>query len=694
MVKYSHRPADRVLLFSSIHFMAHTPWPHHASRGVIMSNNSNRHVTGSPAEGWNRDRVQTLVLAILIILMTSVHGNGTSALILPGDELRLENPADDPALKPFEIDGKELPRNLFFVSPGGTLPDMEGITVHGNHEGVFLVSGSRADLRALSMCGCRVTPVMNIPKAPPPDVRNWIPVDEPDPRIESMVNEVCWDDVRVKIQWLQDFGTRHGTAPNHEYVATSIHSFFEDLGLPTEMQPFIYFGHNMWNIEATQTGSRYPDKYFIICGHFDSTSRNIMKNAPGADDNGTGVTAVMTAAEILSRHVFEYSIRYICFDAEELMLIGSRRYAYTATRLGTDIIGVLNFDMLGYWKPGVEKDLEIETDHSSQWLASAIINAADIYTGTPYELHVYDDAWWGDHWYFWQAGFAAVNHEEAWDWYDPDFNPYYHSTQDRLEHLDPGFTVGNIKVGVAALATLAVYVPPVEVTFDLRPGSCRNPFNRKSRGIVPAVVLGSDGLDVRDIDLESLRIEGCVSPVRFQFDDIASADTSLVHRCSETAQDGIEDLYIKLSAVDIEATLGITAMGNEVPLHLTGRLKDGTPIIGEDALVIVGSGSPMQTFSAGEPESFVLYQNVPNPFNPSTVISFDVPQGGGQVTLCIYDVSGRLVRTILDGTQEAGRRSAVWEGLNDSGVKVAAGVYFYRLTGPGFVSTRKMMLVK
>jgi hypothetical protein len=247
----------------------------------------------------------------------------------------------------------------------------------------------------------------------------------------------------------------------------------------------MYNGTKMWNVEATQWGTVYPDSFYILCGHFDSISENSMVSAPGADDNGTGTATVLTAAEILTQHDFEYSIRYICFAGEEQGLRGSQDYTAWAASIGLGIVGVLNFDMMGYWETGVEKDLEIETNHASQWLAAAILNAADLYTSAPYELHVYDGAWWGDHASFWDQGYAAVNHEEAWDWGDPDFNPYYHTTNDLLIHVDPDFTVGNIQIGVAALATLAglvpegtgVDVPITPPSFAGSLGAFPNPFN-------------------------------------------------------------------------------------------------------------------------------------------------------------------------------------------------------------------------
>ena len=229
---------------------------------------------------------------------------------------------------------------------------------------------------------------------------------------------------------------------------------------PTKLQFEFVRQHNgttLWNIEATQQGTVYPDSFIIICGHFDSVSSDPYVSAPGADDNGTGTATVLAAAEILTDYSFEYSIRYICFSGEEQGLRGSQAYAAWAASIGMGIVGVLNFDMLGYWEPGVEQDLEIETDEPSQWLAQAVLNAADLYTDTPYELHVYGGAWWGDHASFWGEGFYAVNNEEAWDWGDPDFNPYYHTSSDLLQYIGEEFMVGNVQLGVAALATLAVH---------------------------------------------------------------------------------------------------------------------------------------------------------------------------------------------------------------------------------------------
>jgi len=94
------------------------------------------------------------------------------------------------------------------------------------------------------------------------------------------------------------------------------------------------------------------------------------------------------------------------------------------------------------------------------------------------------------------------------------------------------------------------------------------------------------------------------------------------------------------------------------------------------------------------PRQTVLFQNVPNPFNPTTQISFDLAQNG-RVALRIYDVAGRLVRTLIDKDMAAGRGyKEVWNGLDDQNLRVASGVYFYRLDAVGVSFTKKMVVMK
>ena len=93
------------------------------------------------------------------------------------------------------------------------------------------------------------------------------------------------------------------------------------------------------------------------------------------------------------------------------------------------------------------------------------------------------------------------------------------------------------------------------------------------------------------------------------------------------------------------------------------------------------------------PKANYLAQNFPNPFNPATKIAFGL-HAAGTVKLGIYDASGRLVRTLINGARPAGHYSETWDGRDERGVAVASGVYFYRLDAGSFSETRKMVVLK
>ncbi len=97
---------------------------------------------------------------------------------------------------------------------------------------------------------------------------------------------------------------------------------------------------------------------------------------------------------------------------------------------------------------------------------------------------------------------------------------------------------------------------------------------------------------------------------------------------------------------------------------------------------------------AALPTAYALDANYPNPFNPSTNIQFALPEAG-EVSLTIYDLTGRVIQSLASGRMAAGYHRVVWDGRDARGVSVATGVYFYRIvTSGGFVATRKMIFMK
>ncbi len=97
--------------------------------------------------------------------------------------------------------------------------------------------------------------------------------------------------------------------------------------------------------------------------------------------------------------------------------------------------------------------------------------------------------------------------------------------------------------------------------------------------------------------------------------------------------------------------------------------------------------------AGASPLRYAIAQNRPNPFNPSTEIRFTAA-AEAPVSLRVYDVEGRVVRTLVDGVMPAGEHVAVWDGRDGNGAAAASGIYYYKIEAGDFMATRKMVLVK
>jgi len=111
------------------------------------------------------------------------------------------------------------------------------------------------------------------------------------------------------------------------------------------------------------------------------------------------------------------------------------------------------------------------------------------------------------------------------------------------------------------------------------------------------------------------------------------------------------------------------------------------------ALAIQVNGAATDVALGGDVTEVSLTQNFPNPFRADTRIRFALPQAE-RVSLRIYDVAGRAVRTLVDGPVDAGRHQVAWDGLDDGGRRVSSGVYFYRMTAGAEERERKMVRLK
>jgi hypothetical protein len=133
----------------------------------------------------------------------------------------------------------------------------------------------------------------------------------------------------------------------------------------------------------------------------------------------------------------------------------------------------------------------------------------------------------------------------------------------------------------------------------------------------------------------------------------------------------------------------IDAAGNEIAAALDWIFDGSPPTVCMDSCPTTGAPG------VGGAAVLVnrLYQNEPNPFNPRTTIRFSVA-AKGPVTLSIYDVSGRLVKTLVSTTMNPGLHTIVWDGTDNAGHKAGSGIYWSQLRAGDYVSNKKMLLLK
>ncbi len=162
--------------------------------------------------------------------------------------------------------------------------------------------------------------------------------------LQDLVNQVDSNRLRSDLTFVQ--GIRHRTAGAAHLAAVkdSIGHLFQVSGMHKGEQTWAYSNYTAKNVIGTSRGISESNKVVIVDAHYDSVS-----NAPGADDNGSGVVGMMEIARLLAPYPSNKTLRYIGFDLEEAGLVGSARYVTNGIPAGEAIDGVLNFEMIGYY---------------------------------------------------------------------------------------------------------------------------------------------------------------------------------------------------------------------------------------------------------------------------------------------------------------------------------------------------------
>jgi Iap family predicted aminopeptidase len=278
--------------------------------------------------------------------------------------------------------------------------------------------------------------------------------------ISEYLSQVSADSIESYITHLQNFGSRDAQyTPTTKPVARWILKKFVSFGfLNSAIDSFKceISGDTLWqyNVIAMMTGKVNPSRVLIIGAHHDSYT-GIPNNAPGADDNASGVAGVLETARILKKNNFQnpYTIKFITFAAEEYDMLGSRDYVNKAVSSGEDIQMMINFDMISFLLPDSVSGQWYISERKYQNAAWLIDLADYIRTNFTILAPYYKNGYYSDSDVFYQFGYPAVFLQEYYGPYASaaGHHPFIHTINDVVSNYDMNYCAEIIKVGLGML---------------------------------------------------------------------------------------------------------------------------------------------------------------------------------------------------------------------------------------------------
>ncbi|MFX1566467.1 MAG: M28 family metallopeptidase [Promethearchaeota archaeon] len=320
--------------------------------------------------------------------------------------------------------------------------------------------------------------------------------------IQAILNQITTSTYQTKLSKMtHGFGSRVWGSLGNQLAVDYISTQFESYGLNVTHH---YFGTGPPNVIGTLPGGSQTNNQCIIVGaHLDTYPTG----SPGADDNGSGVAAVLEIARVLSQYVYNYTIMFVAFNAEEQFLMGSTALAADLAYNNVSVAIVYNFDMLLWDSPSTPETIKTHIVHNggeSAWFAQHATDIGHDWVGAP--VQALQNAYWvmSDHSPFWNHHMPAVWFFE----YDGLSNPFIHSVADSLSQPEYSAEIGALatKTAAGAVADFATIVSTQtgfpEITF-ITPTSEHfvEPNNH-----VPIVLSVDDALN--DVTYLELSIDG------------------------------------------------------------------------------------------------------------------------------------------------------------------------------------------
>lgn len=260
----------------------------------------------------------------------------------------------------------------------------------------------------------------------------------PDKLIATLVALVSQNNLQIWVNDLSAFPTRHTKSPNINNVSSWLVDRFKSFGYTDIiLHPYTKDGYQLNNVICTKPGVGNTGQITVVCGHFDcimENSNDISSRASGADDNATGIAAILELARILSHVQLEDTVQFIAFSGEEQGLWGSTAYAKYVQTNNINVHRLINLDMIGY--PSTENTIIVErdmgnrvgsNDQASQSFGDVMAQMAADYTNMRVLL---GPIFSSDYMPFEAGGYVVIGAFESGE------NPNYHHSNDTPATID------------------------------------------------------------------------------------------------------------------------------------------------------------------------------------------------------------------------------------------------------------------
>ena len=262
-----------------------------------------------------------------------------------------------------------------------------------------------------------------------------------DGRYSELVDQVDGERILTTVTDLQNFGSRAFNASSMWNSSVYIHDRFAELGLWATYQDFQVNGYPQRNVVAIMNGTDPEAPQYLFGAHYDSITLAIQgyeegntTNAPGADDDASGVAATIELATVLHDKEFNSTVKFVAFGAEETGLNGSSAFVQKEIADGVLYAGTAIMDMIGF-KDSQQNEISIFREDPLNLMAEHLQKVVSDY-GLDLSLTIISGTSFGysDHYPFWLAGYPSILVIEEISGGLP-VNPYYHSENDTADHL-------------------------------------------------------------------------------------------------------------------------------------------------------------------------------------------------------------------------------------------------------------------